>query len=521
MQPGRARTGKFPGARQRRRYRGQIFFRLGIHANRRSLRQLRAVFDGRIGVSLVRLHVSRRADTAAAEARAQSACQTEKTRCIFRFYGDALISRLVVSLTDRCIGLLGNHIHGDRAGTGKFRFAIGKSDRHGLGCRVARLVLGRTIVHIVCFDRDAVCLDGLFLLRIAGKRRLDVRVIHHDGNRRPIGRGRNRPRTDAERRVAVISGIDRERPRLHGLIIRHVGIRRRMDPVPARRERPRRLIRQRAGRDDGGDLARFIRRDSDPSRLAARCAGYFALLQIRLRIAFDEVHTDGRANRGRVRRHGNRARVGIDLPLVLRFDGGGFIRLHRAVLHMRVCLIVHPVQADLSRARESRRIGTARRDVQDFRIIVCTDGERFIDVLPILVLFFIAAQGEIRPIHIGFIVRRDGVVHETPRERLVRTRISRLELEIQRQRSRNRLDVTVIPSLHAKSICRDRGRRSAFFFRHGRLRRIGDAIHRHIRCRRESALGFGHVIRHRAIFACDGLDMGIRCLSKISCSSGT
>ena len=425
MQPGRARTGKFPGARQRRRYRGQIFFRLGIHADRRSLRQLRTIFDGRIGVSLVRLHVSCRADTAAAEARAQSACQTEKTRCIFRFYGDALISRLVVSLTDRCIGLLGNHIHGDRAGTGKFRFTIGKSDRHSLGCGVARLVLGRTIVHIVCFDRDAVCLNGLFLLRIAGKRRLDIRVIHHDGNRRPIGRGRNRPRADAERRVAVISGIDRERPRLHGLAIRHMGIRRRMDPVPARRERPRRLIRQRAGRDDGGDLARFIRRDSDLSRLAAFCrARHFALFQIRLRIAFDEVHTDGRADRGRVRRHGNRARVGIDLSLVLRFDGGGFIRLHRAVLHMRVCLIVHPVQADLPRARESRRIGTARRDVQDFRIIVCTDGERFIDVLPVLVFFFIAAQGEMRPIHIGFVVRRDGVVHETPRERLVRPRIS-------------------------------------------------------------------------------------------------
>ena len=521
MKPGYASARKGVSRRDRRCNGRQVLFRLRIHFDRRSLRELRTVFDGRIGIPLVRLHVSCRADTAAAEARAQSACQTEKTRCIFRFYGDALISRLVVSLTDRCIGLLGNHIHGNRAGTGKFRFTIGKSDRHNLGCGVARLVLGRTIVHIVCFDRDAVCLDGLFLLRIAGKRRLDIRVIHHDGNRRPIGRGRNRPRADAERRVAVISGIDGERPDLHGLAACHMGIRRRMDPVPARRERPRRLIRQRAGRDDGGDLARFIRRDSDPSRLAARCARHFALFQIRLRIAFDEVHPDGRANRGRVRRHGNRARVGIDLPLVLRFDGGGFIRLHRAVLHMRVCLIVHPVQADLSRAGESRRIGTARRDVQDFRIIVCTDGERFIDVLPILVFFFIAAQGEIRPIHIGFVVRRDGVVHETPRKRLVRTRISRLELEIQRQRSRNRLDVTVIPSLHAKSICRDRGRRSAFFFRHGRLRGIGDAIHRHIRCRRESTLSFGHVILHRAIFACDGLDMGIRCLSKISCSSGT
>ena len=518
MQPGRARTGKFPGACQRRRYRGQIFFRLGIHADRRSLRQLRTVFDGRIGVSLVRLHVSCRADTAAAEARAQSACQTEKLRRILRFYGDALISRLVVSLTDRCIGLLGNHIHGNRAGTGKFRFTIGKSDRHSLGCGVARLVLGRTIVHIVCFDRDAVCLNGLFLLRIAGKRRLDIRVIHHDGNRRPIGRGRNRPRADAERRVAVISGIDRERSRLHGLIIRHVGIRRRMDPVPARRERPRRLIRQRSGRDDGGNLARFIRRDSDLSRLAAFCrAGHFALFQIRLRIAFDEVHTDGRADRGRVRRHGNRARVGIDLSLVLRFDGGGFIRLHRAVLHMRVCLIVHPVQADLARAGEAlRRTAAARRDVQDLFLIFRADGERFV-----FIFFRIAAQSEVRSVHIGFIVRRDGVVHETPRKRLVRTRISRLELEIQRQRSRNRLDVTVIPSLHAKSICRDRGRRSAFFFRHGRLRGISDAIHRHIRCRRESALGFGHVILHRAIFACDSLDMGIRCLSKISCSSGT
>ena len=313
----------------------------------------------------------------------------------------------------------------------------------------------------------------------------------------------------------MIPGIDRERSCLHGLAAIHVGIRLRVDPVPARREGCRHLIRQRTRCDDGGDRARFIRHDSELSRLAAFCrAGHFALLKIRLRIAFDKVHPDGRADRGRVRRHGNRTRVGINLSLVLRFDGDGFIRLQRAVLHMRVCLIVHPVQADLPRAGESRRVGTARRDVQDFRVIVCTDGERFIDGLPVLVFFFIAAQGEIRPIHIGFIVCRDGVVHETPRERLVRPRISRLELEIQRQRSRNRLDVTVIPSLHAKGICRNRGRSPAFLFRHGRLRRIHDAIHRHIGCGCQTTLRLSHIVLHRAILIRDIFYMLIRLMTE-------
>ena len=72
---------------------------------------------------LVRLHVSRRADARAAQVNPQAAGQAEEARCILRFYVNALISCLIVSLADRCIGLLGNDIHRDRAGTGEFRRA--------------------------------------------------------------------------------------------------------------------------------------------------------------------------------------------------------------------------------------------------------------------------------------------------------------------------------------------------------------------------------------------------------------
>ena len=234
MESGCPGAGKCIPRRNRRRNGCQILFRLGIHADRRCLRELRAVFDGRIGMPLVRLHVSRRADARAAQVNPQAAGQAEETRCILRFYVNALISCLIVSLADRCIGLLGNDIHRDRAGTGEFRRACRKAHGDGLRSRVTRLILGRAIVHIVRLDRDAVCLDGLFFLCIAGERCLDVRVIHHDCDRRANGRIRDRARTDTKRRIAVISGIDGERSCLHRFAAIHMGIRRRMDPVSAR-----------------------------------------------------------------------------------------------------------------------------------------------------------------------------------------------------------------------------------------------------------------------------------------------
>ena len=123
MESGCPGAGKCIPRRDRRRNRGQVLFRLGIHADRRCLRELRTVFDGRIGMPLVRLHVSRRADARAAQVDPQAAGQAEEARCILRFYGNALISCLIISLADRCIGLLGNDIHRDRAGTGEFRRA--------------------------------------------------------------------------------------------------------------------------------------------------------------------------------------------------------------------------------------------------------------------------------------------------------------------------------------------------------------------------------------------------------------
>ena len=499
--------------RDRRRNGCQILFRLGIHADRRCLRELRTVFDGRIGMPLVRLHVSRRADARAAQVDPQAAGQAEEARCILRFYVNALISCLIVSLADRCIGLLGNDIHRDRAGTGEFRRACRKAHRDGLRRTITIAVLRRPIVCIVRLDRDAVCLDGLFFLCIAGERRLDVRIIHHDRDRRTDGRIRDRARTDTKRRIAVISGIDRKGPCLHRFAAIHMGIRRRMDPVSARREGRRRLIRQCAGRDDRCDLARFIRSDGELARLFSfRCPSYFTVFQICLRIAFDEVHTDGCADRGRARGNRHCPCVRVDFSLVLRFDGGGLFRLHRTVLHMCIRLVIHPVQADLPCTGEAlRRTAAARRDVQDRRIILRTDGEGLVDVFPVLVFSFIAAQGERRPIHIGFVVRRDGVVHEASRKRH-----SGIGVKIGSDGRRRRADRTVIQTIHTERIGRDR-RRSPAVFRHIGFRRIRDTVHGHIRCGCQTALGLSHVILHRAVLTCDICNMLIRFLTKERC----
>ena len=505
MQPGYPGAGKCIPRRNRRRDGRQVLFRLRIHFDRRSIRELRTVFDGRIGMPLVRLHVSCRTDARAAQIDPQAACQTEEARCILRFYSDALVSRLIVALTDRRIRLLGNHIHGNRAGTGEFRCPQCGTDSYGFCVRIALAVFCRAIVRIVRFDRDTVCLDGLFFLRITRERCLDIRVIHHDRDRGTDSRIRDLDRADAKRRIAVISGIDGERSCLHGFVTRHMGIRRRMDPVPARREGCRHLIRQRAGRDDGGDLARFICRDSKLSRLAARRAGHFALLQIRLRIAFDEVHTNGCADRGRARGNRHRPCVGVDPSLILRFDGDGFVCFDRAVLHMRVRLVIHPVQTDLARAGEAlRRTAAARRDIQDLFLIFRADGERFV-----FIFFRIAAQSEVRSVHIGFIVRRDGVVHETSRERR-----PGIGVEIDPDGRRRRADRTVIQTIHPERICRDRGRSPAFLFRHGRLRGIDDAVHGHVRCGRQTALGFSHIVLHRAILIRDIFYMLIRLMTE-------
>ena len=123
MQPGYASARKGVSRRDRRCNGRQVLFRLRIHFDRRSLRQLRAVFDGRIGMPLVRLHIRCRAVACAAQIDPQAARQAEEVCSILRFYVNALISCLIVSLADRCIGLLGNDIHRDRAGTGEFRRA--------------------------------------------------------------------------------------------------------------------------------------------------------------------------------------------------------------------------------------------------------------------------------------------------------------------------------------------------------------------------------------------------------------
>ena len=180
---------------------------------------------------------------------------------------------------------------------------------------------------------------------------------------------------------------------------------------------------------------------------------------------------------------------------------------------MCIRLVIHPVQADLPCTGEAlRRTAAARRDVQDRRIILRTDGEGLVDVLPVLVFSFIAAEGKRRPIHIGFVVRRDGVVHETSRKRL-----SGIGVKIGSDGRRRRADRTVIQTIHTERIGRDRGRSPTVLFRHGRLRGIDDTVHGHIRCGRQTTLRLSHVILHRAVLICDICNMLIRFLTKERC----
>ena len=196
------------------------------------------------------------------------------------------------------------------------------------------------------------------------------------------------------------------------------------------------------------------------------------------------------------------------MSLVLRFDGDGFVCFDRAVLHVRIRLVIHPVQADLPRAGEAlRRTAAARRDVQDLFLIFRADSERFV-----FIFFRIAAQSEVRSVHIGFIVRRDGVVHEAPRERR-----PGIGVEIGPDGRRRRADCAVIQTVHTEGICRHRGRSPAFLFRHGRLRGIEDAVHGHVRCGCQTTFRLSHVILHRAVLIRDIFNMLIRFLAKERC----
>ena len=180
---------------------------------------------------------------------------------------------------------------------------------------------------------------------------------------------------------------------------------------------------------------------------------------------------------------------------------------------MGIRLVIHPVQADLPCTGEAlRRTAAARRDVQDRRIILRTDGEGLVDVLPVLVFSFITAEGKRRPVHIGFVVRRDGVVHEASRKRR-----SGLGMKIGSDGRRRRADRTVIQTIHTERIGRDRGRSPTVLFRHGRLRGIDDTVHGHIRCGRQTTLRLSHVILHRAVLICDICNMLIRFLTKERC----
>ena len=92
--------------------------------------------------------------------------------------------------------------------------------------------------------------------------------------------------------------------------------------------------------------------------------------------------------------------------MVFGRDGRRLVCLEAAAFDVSIGGVVHPVQADLAcDGTALRRAAAARCDVCDLRRIVCFDGQRGI-------VFFPACELEGRIFGIGFILVRDGIVHE-------------------------------------------------------------------------------------------------------------
>ena len=163
MEPGCSGTAKVPAACQRRCDGCQVFFGFGKNGNSRSMRQLRTVFNRCIRMPLVRLHICCGTD-ARGTGKSEPPCHAKKVGFILGLDSNALVSCLIQSLANHCICFLGNDIHSNRAGTGKFCRPQCGTDRHGLCSRITLAVFCRAIVRIIRRNRDTVCLDRFLFL---------------------------------------------------------------------------------------------------------------------------------------------------------------------------------------------------------------------------------------------------------------------------------------------------------------------------------------------------------------------
>ena len=456
--------------------RGQVFFRVRIHGDGGRIFQGRTVGDACIGVTVVGLDVDSCANTAS-RGEGRAAREAEELRGACRTYLSRLPPCIVLALADSRIGLLVDDIHRDRAGARELRGAASEADSDGPSSLII-CIRSRAIVRIIRLYSDAVRGDGMIFIFIAGKRSCDFRLVHHNADGCAGGVSSDSRTADAECRIASILRQDGERPCLHGIVIGNMGIRLRVDPVPARRE----------GRHDGLDLAGLIRGDGEGAA-AVHCG----IFERRGGFPFDEVCCDGRPHRRSIIASGNRhrARVGVDGAAVFGRDGRRFIRSETAALHMGVGFIIHPVQTDLARDGAALcRTTAARCDICDLRRVVRFDSEGSV--------FLLAALERQHCIFgIGFILVRDGVVHEAPCDGTAVLR------EAEGDRTRACRDLTVIAGTDGERIGSDH-----ISFRI-RLRRIGDTIHGDIRRRGKAALCGADVLTHGRIFSCDGVQCGV------------
>ncbi len=456
---------------------GEVLGRNGTHIHLAGILQRRRVANVTKGVTCIFLHVHRRADAAPQRER-HAAGETEEFRRGLGADGDVAVFNVIDAFPQIGIGGLGNHIHCDGAGAGELAPTSSKANRHSLSLAVACFIGGRTIVCIVGHDGQSVrhCAGGLSV-------RFHLRFIHHDGNRSTSGIISNRRITHTESGAAVISCVHGELLHVHRLVV-HVGIGVGGNPISCTRKSRTKSIGCRAGRHYGGDVARFFRAHLHVPALRRIAAGIRAgpgdgaAFHIRIGAALDEVHcyrgTHCRALAAAGK--GYSAGIGINLPVVLSGDRHGFIGLHRAVLHVSVGGIVHPIQRDLSRhGGTSRCTAAADGDVQDLFFIVCRYGKGLVDILTVFCFFFISGQGEICFFHIGFVLAGDGIVHESPcngRALLL------LLAKIQGNCTGHRLDGAVISRGDGERTSSDSRASSAILLlTHVRTRRIADAVH--------------------------------------------
>ena len=385
-----------------------VFRRLCIHMDGRSLRERCAVRKTRVGVTVVGLDIDSCTEAATRRER-HAARKAEELRGACRSYLSRLLPHIVLAFADGGIGGLVDDIHRDRAGARELRGAAGEADSDGLGCLGCLIAFGSvTVVGIVCFDGDAVRGDGLFLIRIARKAGFDFRLVHHDGDGCARGVAADGRTAHADGRIAAILGEDGERAGLHFIFIGNTSVCIGMDIVTAGRERTGEFTGSCPGCHDGLNLAGLIRGDGESA-----AAVHDGVFERRGGFPFDEICCDGSAHRRTVSTAGNRhrARIGVDGAAVFRGNRRRFTRLEAATFDVCIGGIIHPVQADL--ACDGTAFGRATAagcDVCDLRRIVCFDGQRGI--------VFTACEVEGRIFGIGFILVRDGIVHEAPRDRL-------------------------------------------------------------------------------------------------------